>query len=68
MTSLPTLLTATEVAEEFRLHPGTVRRWAKEKKIEAITLPSGLLRFRRKDVEAMLAGESEVPAAEHLAA
>jgi excisionase family DNA binding protein len=57
MTSLPTLLTATEVAEEFRLDPGTVRRWAREARIQVIRLPSGLLRFRREDVEAILAGQ-----------
>lgn len=59
MTSLPTLLTAVEVAEEFRLDPATVRRWAREGKIERIKLPSGLYRFRRGDIEAILAGDAE---------
>jgi len=62
MTPRPTLLTATEVAEEFRLHPGTVRRWVGENKIRAIKLPGGLLRFRREEVEAILSGEPDAMA------
>jgi len=57
MTSLPTLLTATEVAEEFRLDPETIRRWAREGRIERIKLPSGLYRFRRSDIEAITGQE-----------
>lgn len=63
MTSLPTLLTAVEVAEEFRIDPATVRRWARDGRIERIKLPSGLYRFRREDIEAILAGQVEEPAA-----
>lgn len=59
MTSLPTLLTAVEVAEEFRLAPATVRRWAREGRIERIQLPSGLYRFRREDIEAILSGDTQ---------
>lgn len=63
MTSLPTLLTAVEVAEEFRLDPATVRRWAREGRIERIKLPTGLYRFRREDIKAILDGEAEDRAA-----
>lgn len=54
MTSRATLLTAAEVAQEFRLDPETIRRWAREGRIQAITLPSGLWRFRREDIEALI--------------
>lgn len=54
MTSLPSLLTANEVAEAFQLDPETIRRWARDGRIERIKLPSGLYRFRREDIEALL--------------
>lgn len=63
MTSLPTLLTASEVAQEFRLDPETIRRWAREGRIHRIKLPGGLYRFRREEIEAMLVGGVEEPAA-----
>jgi excisionase family DNA binding protein len=63
MTSLPSLLTANEVAEEFRLDPETIRRWARDGQIKSIRLPSGLYRFRREDIEAMLATSTEEQAA-----
>ena len=49
-------LTAEEVAELANVSASTVRRWAKRGQIAASQLPGrGMLRFRRADVEAMLA-------------
>lgn len=58
MTSPRSLLTTDEVADEFQVDPETVRRWAREGKIVAITLPGGRLkRFPRSEVEAVARGE-----------
>jgi excisionase family DNA binding protein len=67
MTSLPSLLTANEVAEEFRLDPETIRRWARDGQIKSIRLPSGLYRFRREDIEALIAGREPVESGERAA-
>lgn len=49
-------LTAEEVAKLANVSTSTVRRWAKRGQIAASQLPGrGMLRFRRSDVEAMLA-------------
>jgi excisionase family DNA binding protein len=63
MTSLGPLLTTTEVAEACNVEPETVRRWAREGRIAAITLPGGLKRFRREDVDALLTPTTETGAA-----
>lgn len=55
MTSLPLLLTTGEVAEALAVDHETVRRWVKAGKLQAIRLPSGVMRFRREDVERILA-------------
>lgn len=55
MTPLPALLTTGEVAKLLSVHRATVRRWVDDGQLAAITLPSGTLRFRREDVEALLA-------------
>lgn len=54
MTQEQPLVTAAEVARRAQVHPETVRRWVREGLITAIELPSGRLRFRREDVEALL--------------
>lgn len=58
MTPLPALLTTAEVAKEFRVHQKTVRQWVDTGKLPAITLPGGIFRYRREDIEAILRGES----------
>ena len=50
----PDLLTTAEVAEKLRVTDETVHRWARQGVIPYIELPSGLKRFRRRDVEAFL--------------
>jgi excisionase family DNA binding protein len=53
----PGLLTAAEVGQLLDgLSAETVNRWARDGKLPCITLPSGHRRFRRKDVDAILAG------------
>lgn len=51
------LLTAAEVAETFRVSPQTVSRWADKGIIPVIRL-GATLRFRREDIEALLAPAS----------
>lgn len=63
MTSDQTYLSTAEVAElfhtEFGISETSVRRWVRKGQLKpAITLPSGRMRFRREDVEAILRGES----------
>lgn len=55
MTQPDTLLTAAEVADELRVHVSTVSRWVRDNRIAAIKLPGGHLRFRRADVDALIA-------------
>ena len=42
----------------LRVGPTTLGRWAREGRIEAVTLPSGRRRYRRSTVAAILAGEN----------
>lgn len=48
------LLTSPQAATLLQVTEETVRRWAEERKIRHIRLPSGQLRFRRQDVEEIL--------------
>ena len=47
------LRTTQEVAEEYGVHPSTVRRWVKAGHLAATRLPGGQLRFRPEDVDAI---------------
>jgi excisionase family DNA binding protein len=49
-----------EVAELFRVHPKTVRRWARDGKLQSIVTVGGHRRFFRDEVEAMLRREVDV--------
>lgn len=51
------LLTAAEVAALVPVATETVRRWTREGRLEAVTLPSGRKRYRESDVRELL-GES----------
>jgi excisionase family DNA binding protein len=57
MTPDVVLLTTSEVAELFRVDQSTIRRWIDEGRIASITLPGGRKRYRRSDIEAILAGD-----------
>ena len=50
-----TLLTSPEVADLFGVSDETVRRWAKDGKLPVVELPSGRVKFRRSDIDAILA-------------
>lgn len=50
------LMTPAEVAGEFRVSIASVRRWAAAGRIGSIRTPGGHRRFRRSEVEALLAG------------
>ena len=54
MTQETPLLTAAQVAEILNTSTESVRRWAREGLLAAVTLPSGHKRFRRSDVESLL--------------
>jgi excisionase family DNA binding protein len=59
------LLTPSEVACMFAVHPMTVTRWAKAGKLAAVWTPGGHRRYREAEVRALLApGERGGPAAE----
>ena len=49
------LLTPAEVAKLFRVDPKTVTRWAKAGKLTAIRTLGGHRRYRRSEVESLLA-------------
>ncbi len=56
MTEPHDLMTPGEVAETFRVDVKTVQRWAIAGRIGSIKTPGGQRRFRRSEVEALLAG------------
>lgn len=52
---MPTdLLTAPQVAEILGVSAEAVRNWTKGGKLDHITLPSGAVRYRRSDIDAIL--------------
>jgi excisionase family DNA binding protein len=48
------LLTSREVAELFRVSTETIYRWGRQGTLDPVTV-GGTIRFRRTDVEALLA-------------
>jgi len=62
------LLTPGEVAALFRVDPKTVTRWAASGRITSIRTPGGHRRFRESEVRALLRGDSEPVAQDHLSA
>lgn len=54
MTPTQPLLTTGEVAAELSVDPDTVRRWVKDGLLAAVVLPSGVLRFKRSEVDRIL--------------
>lgn len=49
------LLTSGEVAKMFRVDPKTVTRWAKAGRITSVKTPGGHRRFRKSEVDRLLA-------------
>lgn len=52
--SQPEYLTTKAAAKVIGVSAETLRRWAEQKKIRHVELPSGQLRFLRADLEAVL--------------
>jgi excisionase family DNA binding protein len=48
------LLTIEQVAERLQLHPDTIRRYVREKKLKAIQLSKTNLRVRRSELNRFL--------------
>lgn len=48
------LLTVEQVAAELQLHPDTVRRYIREKKLRAVRLSSTNMRIRRSELNRFL--------------
>ena len=49
------LLSSAEAAAVLSVHPHTIRRWADNGALPFFRTPGRLRRFRRRDVEALLA-------------
>lgn len=63
MTQLPQYSTPKQVAEYLTslglsVTEDAVRRWCREGKVAALTMPGGQYRIRREDVEAILVSSS----------
>lgn len=54
-----TLLTTSQVAERFAVHPSTVIRWANENKLTVIWTPGGHRRFREADCDAFFTDQPQ---------
>lgn len=50
------LLTAGAVAALLHVSDETVRRWAEDKRLPHVLLPSGHRRYRRSDIDKILTG------------
>lgn len=53
------LLSTAEACQILQVHPNTLRRWADQGSLPSVRTPGNLRRFRRDDVEALLAPSSE---------
>jgi excisionase family DNA binding protein len=47
------IIRTAEAARLLDVSPRTLQEWAREGKVPFVSLPSGRLRFRRSDVEAL---------------
>ncbi|WP_304451412.1 BldC family transcriptional regulator [Nocardiopsis sp. YSL2] len=54
------VLTATEVAQAFRVDAKTVSRWANEGRISSFRTPGGHRRFHKHEVDALLAASTSL--------
>ena len=68
MTQVPSYLTPRQAADYLvaagvQITEDAVRRWARDDKIPALTLPVGQYRIKREDLDAILAGDRATAAA-----
>jgi excisionase family DNA binding protein len=61
------LLTSTQVAALLGVTGSTVRRYADTDRLACVVLPGGHRRFRRADVDALLAPAARTPEPENAA-
>jgi len=59
------LLTPSEVAAKFRVDPKTVTRWANAGKLSSIRTLGGHRRFRREEVDELLAASGGLEHGDH---
>lgn len=59
MNAADPLLTPAEVADQLRVHPKTVSRWARAGRVQSIRTPGGHYRLRESDVDALYESELE---------
>lgn len=57
MTQLPPFLTPNDVARRYDTTPDTIRRWVREGKLPVVRMPSGRMKFRRIDIDALMPEE-----------
>ena len=57
------LLTTSEVANLFRVHRNTIHSWIKSGQLSPVDVPGRNKRYRKADVEAILAGEAKTEGA-----
>jgi excisionase family DNA binding protein len=57
------LMDVNEVAEFLKLAPGTIYHLISQKRLPCIRLSARCLRFRRSDLEKLIANLAETPAA-----
>ena len=48
------LLTIEQVASELQMHPDTIRRYIRERKLKGVRISSTVVRVRRSDLEEFL--------------
>ena len=58
-TQAQALIGTSAAADMLGVSPDTIRRWAKDGRVAASSLPSGRLRFRPEDIEALLTPTTE---------
>lgn len=54
MTQTHPLVTAGAVAAQFGTSTETIRRWARDGKLPFVPMPSGRIKFRQADIDALL--------------
>lgn len=58
------LLTIDEVAAELKLHPDTIRRYIRDKKIKSVRVGGTAIRIRRSELDRFIREGEEEPSDE----
>lgn len=54
-------LTPAEAGDLIGVSGNTVKRWVEQRKLAALVLPNGYMRFRRSDIDAFMERSRVVP-------